>query len=127
MTRDHTLAQELADAGRIPPLHVKDHAKRHMLTNFAGGPPRGIAPEISSVQLVDGDQLLLCTDGLTEMVSDGEIAEILQHQADPSVAARALIDQALAHGGKDNVTAVLARYSIPWQTKATGLGETSSG
>jgi serine/threonine protein phosphatase PrpC len=127
LTRDHTLAQELADAGRIPRREVRDHAKRHMLTNFAGGPPRGIAPEISSLEVANGDLLMLCTDGLTEMVNDEEIADVLRHHTDPDAAARALIDRALAHGGKDNVTVVLARYSIPWQTEPAGGRRPSSG
>jgi protein phosphatase len=113
LTRDHTVAQELADDGRIPHQTLKAHATRHLLTNFAGGPPRGIIPEISTLELADGDRLLLCSDGLTEMIEDREIAEILDRQSDPRAAARALVGRAIANGGRDNVTVVLARYTVP--------------
>jgi protein phosphatase len=119
LTHDHTVAQELADVGRIPRQQVKGHSARHMLTNFAGGPPRGIVPEVSTLAVADGDQLLLCTDGLTEMVNDREIAMLLRRKTDPGKTARALVDRALAHGGRDNVTVVLARYSILGQHAAS--------
>jgi protein phosphatase len=115
LTHDHTVAQELADFGRIPRQQIKEHSSRHVLTNFAGGPPRGIVPEVSTLAVADGDQLLLCTDGLTEMVSDREIAMILKRKTSPGKTAQALVDRALANGGRDNVTVVLARYSIPGQ------------
>jgi protein phosphatase len=60
--------------------------------------------------LSDGDQLLLCTDGLTEMVADNDIAAVLADANSSQAACEALIDLALAGGGKDNITVVLARY-----------------
>ena len=77
LTRDHTLAQSLADAGKIPAESVGAHSARHVLVNFAGGPRRGIEPDVVTIDLEDGDRLLLCTDGLTGMVSDAEIAVVL--------------------------------------------------
>jgi protein phosphatase len=112
LTRDHTLAQSLADAGRIPPDSIEYHSSRHVLVNYAGGPRRGIEPEIGTTALEDGDLLLLCTDGLTGLVSDGEIVSVLQKHDHPEPAASALIQRALDRGGRDNVTAVLARYEI---------------
>jgi PPM family protein phosphatase len=112
LTRDHTLAQSLADAGKIPPESVGMHSSRHILVNFAGGPRRGIEPEIRTLELKDGDRILLCTDGLTGMVTDPEIIAVLQEHVDPEPAAQALIEKALDHGGRDNVTALIARYEI---------------
>jgi protein phosphatase len=112
LTRDHTLAQTLADAGRIPPDSIEFHSSRHVLVNYAGGPRRGIEPEIGTTPLENGDIILLCTDGLTGMVSDGEIVSVLQKHGQPEAAAGALIQRALDRGGRDNVTAVLARYEI---------------
>jgi PPM family protein phosphatase len=113
LTHDHTLAQSLADLGAIPPKDVAHHASRHILTNFAGGPKKGINPEISTLALCDGDRLLLCTDGLTGMVPDEQIIEILDRIMEPKAAAEALVERALERGGKDNVTVVLAQYAIP--------------
>jgi protein phosphatase len=113
LTKDHTLAQTLVDAGRIPAQAVGSHSSRHVLVNYAGGPRRGIEPEISTIELKTGDRLLLCTDGLTGMLSDDEIARVLSEHDQPEVATHALIDQALLRGGRDNVTVVLGQYEIP--------------
>ncbi len=110
ITRDHTLAQSLADAGKIPADSVGAHSGRHILVNFAGGPRRGIEPEVGTLELMEGDRLLLCTDGLTEMVTDTEIVAVLNKHDDPKLAAQALIERALEQGGRDNVTVLIARY-----------------
>ena len=112
LTADHTLAQMLADAGQIEASEVADHPKRHILTNYLGGPSRGVTATIGQVELRDGDAVMLCTDGLTEMVSDAEIRRLLQANPDPKAACESLIRQALAAGGSDNVTAVVARYRV---------------
>jgi PPM family protein phosphatase len=94
---------------------TRDHAlpgAPNVLTNFAGGPYLGITPEIATASLLDGDRLLLCSDGLSKMVSDAEVAEILEDLIPPQPAAQALVDRALEHGGRDNVTVVLAHYTI---------------
>ena len=95
LTRDHTLAQSLADAGKIPAESVDVHSTRHILVNFAGGPRRGIEPEIVTTNLEDGDRLLLCTDGLNGMVANREIAAVLTTHRDPKLAAQALIARCL--------------------------------
>ena len=63
--------------------------------------------------LVDGDRLLLCTDGLTDLVDDPTIAELLSRHAGSSEATQELVDLALERGGTDNVTVVVARCSVP--------------
>jgi serine/threonine protein phosphatase PrpC len=113
LTRDHTLAQAMADAGSIPPEDVSTHRYRHVLTKFIGGHGGKIEAEVQHFRLTDGDRLLLCTDGLTEMVEDGEIAAVLRRMDEPDETCQALVDRALEEGGKDNVTVVLARYAIP--------------
>lgn len=112
LTRDHTLAQELADFGAIRPEEVERHRLRHVLTNCLGGPGPGVNPDIHHLHLVDGDCLILCTDGLTDHVADDEIAAILDTHADPDAACAALIEQALDRGGRDNITVVLGRYRV---------------
>ena len=61
---------------------------------------------------MDGDRLLLCTDGLTGMVADPEIVALLNEHDDPKLAAQALIERALELGGRDNVTVLIARYQV---------------
>jgi serine/threonine protein phosphatase PrpC len=113
LTRDHTMAQELADAGDIAPEEVATHRLRHVLTRALGQSGGDVEAELQHLRLANGDRLLLCTDGLTDMVSDAQIAEVLHGLDRAHDAARALIDLALEAGGRDNVTVVLARYTIP--------------
>jgi protein phosphatase len=113
LTQDQTLAQALADAGQIRPEEVPTHRLRHVLLSALGGQAGTVKAEIQHLRLQDDDRLLLCTDGLTEMVPDARIAEVLRQAGRTEDACRALLDLALERGGKDNVTLVLARYSIP--------------
>lgn len=123
LTRDHTVAQLLADSGEIAPEAIATHTRRHVLTNFAGGSTSGIVPEIDILSLKDGDRLLMCSDGLTEMVDDHTIAETLDAYAEPQAASRALVQHALKQGGRDNVTVLIARYNItPSTTERKRIG-----
>jgi serine/threonine protein phosphatase PrpC len=117
LTRDHTMAQALIDAGIANPQDAATRAMRHVLTAALGSTGEKTDPEVQRLHLSDGDQLLLCTDGLTEMVEDKLIASTLRDAASAEAACRALIDLALAGGGIDNITVVLARYQFP-PTKA---------
>jgi protein phosphatase len=111
LTTDHTLAQHMVDAGLLGAEEAKSHRLRHVLTNVVGGVP-GVKGEVQKLLLVDGDRLLLCTDGLTEAVDDDHIAKLLGSHPQPEDACRALVEAALERGGKDNVTVVVAAYSI---------------
>jgi len=113
LTKDHTVAQAMADAGMIAPEEVRHHKRRNALTNFLGGHSGKVKADIRWLRLADADRVLLCSDGLTEMVDDASIASILSRNDEPSEAARALLEESLAHGGKDNVTVVIARYHVP--------------
>jgi protein phosphatase len=112
LTRDHTLVRELYETGVITRAQAATHHLRHALTRHLGG-QRGARADVQKVALENGDCLLLCSDGLNEMVSDDQIAAIL---ADGDISAQTcqrLIDRALAAGGKDNVTVIVARYCFP--------------
>jgi PPM family protein phosphatase len=113
LTRDHTLAQMLADAGKIAPEEVEGHGHRNVLVNCLGGSGHGVAPAVAHLRLADGDRVLLCTDGLTTTVDDALIAETLRLFPAPDDACKALVELALDCGGTDNVTVVLACYAIP--------------
>ena len=70
LTKDHTVAQAMADAGYIAPEEVRHHVKRNALTNFLGGHNGQVKADVRWLRLTDGDRLLLCSDGLNDMVDD---------------------------------------------------------
>lgn len=109
LTRDHTVVERLAREGKIPMEDVEHHPQRSVLERALG-----VSPEVDvDVQLIDvrpGDRLLLCTDGLSSMLSDDEIRTVLLAEGDPGAAADRLLAGALRAGGKDNVTAVLVDF-----------------
>ncbi len=109
VTRDETMAQTLIDAG-LDPDSVKKF--RHILMNSLGAGNEEVHASIQPLDLRPEDQILLCSDGLTDMVSDDEIAAVLKSHASPQAACNMLIRLALEHGGRDNVTAVLASAAI---------------
>ncbi len=113
LTRDHTWVQDLLDLGLISPEEAVRHPMRHVLIRSLGGHERCVEGDFQSVWLSDGDQLLLCTDGLTNMVEDAAIASVLGGAASSNGACQALVAAALNKGGKDNVTVALARYRFP--------------
>jgi serine/threonine protein phosphatase PrpC len=110
LTTDHTFAAEMVRTGLITQDQQDQHPWRHVLTNLVGGNEPGVRAEIHLLDLHPGDALLLCTDGLTDMVPDDVIAAVLSEAAGPEQACRRLIDEANGNGGRDNVTAVVARF-----------------
>ena len=107
LTEDHSIAGELERAGAIDRATAETHPMRHVVTNFVGGGKRGVQPDISEIPVAIGDRFLLCSDGLTDMVSDEVIADVLRTELNTETAAGRLIAAALAAGGKDNVTALV--------------------
>jgi protein phosphatase len=112
LTADHTLAGELAQRGLIKPDEIRHHQWRHVVTNVLGGNEVGVRVEMHKLELESGDGLLLCTDGLTDMLTDEQIAAILTAEGEPRLACERLVAAANAEGGKDNITAVVARFEI---------------
>ncbi len=106
ITTDHTIEQEFIASGVAPEIAGKFS---HMLTRCLGYETHNARPDIHFIRLQPGDQLLQCTDGLTDMVSDAQIAQCLDESAGAQKACDSLVKMALDGGGKDNVTAVLAR------------------
>ncbi len=98
VTCDHTLVQLLVDNHLITPEAARTHARRNVVTNVVGGPVPGVHSEIHKVRLRDGDIFLLCSDGLTEVVTDAEIAATLDRDEDPRSLAHHLIARSLDGG-----------------------------
>jgi protein phosphatase len=115
LTRDQTLVQTLLDLGQITPEAAGSHPLRHILTQALGGHGADLKAEVQRLKLADGDCLLLCTDGLTEMVTDDLIARVLRRTGGAEEQCRTLVDLALERGGRDNVTVIVARYRFPDQ------------
>jgi protein phosphatase len=110
LTHDHTLADELVRRGHLDPEEAVHHHLRHVVTNAVGGHTLGIEVEAQKVKLERGDVLLLCSDGLTEMVPEQRILGILLEQANPQLACTRLVEEANERGGKDNITVIVARF-----------------
>jgi protein phosphatase len=110
LTRDHTLMADMVRSGTIQPEAVGRHPFRHVITNVVGGNDVGVNVEAHALEVQPGDRLLLCSDGLTEMLTDDEIAATLRSEADPEPAGRRLLAQANDAGGRDNITLVIVRF-----------------
>jgi len=104
---DHTLVQALVDAGRLTPEEARTSPQRNVVLRALGGGTDDAEPDLLELGLREGDRLLLCSDGLTDLVDDGELAHLLA-APDAQRAVEALVAAALREGGKDNVTCVVA-------------------
>lgn len=112
VTRDQTMVQSLLDQGAISAEELAHHPMRHVLAGVLGTKGKPIDVELRFIGLEDGDQVLVCSDGLTEMVAEAVIAETLAAAPTAEAACQRLIELANSHGGKDNVTAAVSRYQI---------------
>jgi PPM family protein phosphatase len=110
LTQDHTLVAEMVRSGAIQQDQVANHHLRHVITNVVGGPHPGVKVEARAFEIQAGDRLLLCSDGLTEMLTSDMIIAALNEDMAPERAARALVAQANDLGGRDNITIVVARF-----------------
>jgi protein phosphatase len=110
VTRDETLAQVMADAGAITTGDAAVHPMRHVLTRAIGACQGPTDAVISQVRFEGGDRLLLCTDGLTDVVPDATVAALLAAPGVPQATCDALVEAALAAGAPDNVTVVIAEF-----------------
>jgi PPM family protein phosphatase len=108
LTRDHTFVQLLIDTGQLSPEEGARSSQRHVLVNALGGFNPDVEVDVDQVKLSTGDRLLLCSDGLTDLVDDDAIREMLIDCRDSAAACRQLVDRALANGGRDNITVIVA-------------------
>ena len=106
LTRDHTYVQTLVDAGVLSPDEVRGHPRRNVVLQAVDG-ERPASPDLDLVDVRVGDRLLVCSDGLSDLVEDEQVRECLEAGA-PQDAANALVDAALSVGGRDNVTCLVS-------------------
>jgi serine/threonine protein phosphatase PrpC len=106
VTRDHSVVQAMIDEGSLTVAEAERSPMRHYLTRSLGS---NIEPmfDLSAMSVRFGDRLLLCSDGLTNMLADGEIAALLGAQANDKDTCASLLDMALARGAKDNVSIIV--------------------
>lgn len=108
LTRDHSYVEELFLRGLITEEEKKDHPYKNSITRYVGHAEQ-IEVDISSGPVSNGDIFLLCSDGLTSEVEDKDLENILLSSPEPEVQVNALVEQALANGGGDNVTVVAVK------------------
>jgi len=106
ITNDHSYISEMMAAGRLTPEEAEVHPYRSVVTRAIGLEP-AVEVDTVEVELEGGDRLLLCSDGLTAMIDDAAIEEILGDHDDPAAAAEALVEAANDLGGEDNITVVV--------------------
>jgi protein phosphatase len=107
LTKDHSLVARLVEAKQIEPEDVYTHPQRNLIYRSLGAGHKTVDPDVFHERLQPGDILLLCSDGLWEMVHDSDLARVLREQQEPQKACDILIDLANANGGEDNITAVI--------------------
>jgi PPM family protein phosphatase len=106
LTEDHTLVHRMVQEGEITEAQAETHPHRSILTRALGVDP-AVQVDERYVEVRAGDRLLLCTDGLTGMIHDGQIESVLETEPNPQEAVERLVREANRAGGVDNITAVL--------------------
>ena len=131
LTEDHTMVHRMVREGRLTEEEAAWHPYRSVLTRALGTEP-DVPVDEAVVEVRPGDRVLLCTDGLTSMVPDARIGQILRATADPQEAADRLVEEAIAAGGLDNVTVVVLdleedRGGAAWDTAGKGARRRGRG
>lgn len=127
LTRDHTFVQKLIDTGQITVEEAAIHPRRSVLMRVLGDVDAAPTIDLDVIDLETRDVFLLCSDGLTGVVSDGEIHEVLGKTGAPQTLANELVTRSLAEGAPDNVTVILARDLETTTAKNTKLIGSASG
>lgn len=111
LTVDHSYVAELVRAGKITPEEARTHHLRNIITRCVGTEPQ-VNADIQEVKLISGDYIVLCTDGLSEFVSDSLIKNVVLDTGEPAEACRQLVDLANQRGGSDNITVIVVHLDM---------------
>jgi protein phosphatase len=121
LTRDHSLVEELVQEGKLTPQEADEHPQRSIITRALGNEGEVLVDHMT-YRAQAGDVYLICSDGLTSMIPEARVAELVTGNADVHDAARALVDAANAAGGRDNITVVLFRLEEVRRGDGPGAG-----
>ena len=113
LTADHTMGALLAESGQMSREQARHSPMGHALVNVLGGKTDELSVDVNKITLEVEDTLLLCTDGLYDMISDEDLQTVLDSALDAEGTCRELIDLANGNGGKDNITLIVARFLSP--------------
>lgn len=111
VTTDHSLVQELVQAGRLSPEEAESHPYGNVITR-AVGPSESVVPDYVRVEVVDGDRFVICSDGLTKELTDYGILHFLRENPSPADAVDAMLTAALENGGRDNISIVIVDVAV---------------
>ena len=109
ITEDHSLVEEMVKTGELDRKDMRDHPNKNIITRALGA-NKTVIPDYFEVNLVKDDTVLLCSDGLTNMMDDNEIMNIIREYPDNlEIAAKTLVEKANENGGKDNISIVIVK------------------
>lgn len=108
ITRDHSLVADMVESGQITREQARYHPNRSVITRALGSDVN-MQPDLYEITIEEGDRVLLCSDGLTSMLPDEEIRDVMVANPDPQACADGLVEAALSAGGLDNVTVIVAK------------------
>jgi serine/threonine protein phosphatase PrpC len=121
LTRDHSLVERMVDEGHLSRWEARTHPQRNVILR-ALGVSEELEVDLDVVDAVPGDSLLLCTDGLSGYLEDGELEAIIHTEATPEERCRKLVDAANERGGLDNITAIVIDLGPEVQAAAPAAG-----
>ena len=108
ITRDHSYVQEMVRRGEVAPEDARTHEKKNVITRAVGADSK-IEIDFFEKELADKDIVLICTDGLTNMLTDDNIHQVVMTHMDTEIVCKTLVDEANKNGGPDNITAVVIK------------------
>jgi protein phosphatase len=108
ITKDHSFVNELLDMGAITLEQAKNHPNKNVITRAIGTEP-GVEADVYTGEITPSDTVLICTDGLSNMVDDKTIADIVKESCEPKIITEKLVNLAKENGGTDNITAVIIK------------------
>jgi protein phosphatase len=111
ITKDHSYVAEMVRQGKVDPKNASMHPDKNIITRAVGASDT-IQTDFFEVDVKEGDTILLCSDGLTNMVTDDEICRIIREVSDLSEAGKTLVSEANKNGGSDNITVVLVKPDL---------------
>lgn len=118
ITTDHSYVQDLVASGMLTPAEARRHPRRNIVTR-ALGVESVVVPDVSVVDVLPGDRFVVCSDGLVDEVPDVDIADAMQGDPPAEELANTLVQMALTHGGRDNVTVVVVDAVVEAAVSAT--------